>query len=121
MAVVKKNLAGYTWGLVPESFGISAKSFKSKFDSELYKHKNEQGETIGKVFWDFKMSGTVSGATNAVPALAIGDSITLANEITGFGVVGGTTIAHSFEVSRENEALMDLVIEFERIPTLTVV
>ena len=120
MAVNKINLANYTWGCVSESFGISAKSLKQKADSELFKHKNEQGETIGKVFWDFKITGTISGAVSGNITLEIADTVTLANGIPLGGVIGGSTLIHSMEISRENEALMDLSIEFERIPTLTV-
>lgn len=121
MAAIKKNLASYTWGITPETFGVSAKSFRQKADSSIFAHKDEQGETAGKVFYDFKSAGSVSGATTAVPNENIADAITLTNEIAALGgVTGGTTLIHSVEVSKENEALMEMTIEFERHPTLTV-
>lgn len=121
MAVSLKNMTGKTWGLTAETWGICAKSFRQKADSEIFRHKNEQGETDGKVFYDFKQAGTISGATTAAPDEDIGDAITLANEISALGgVTGGTTLVHSVEVSKENEAVMELTLEFERHPTLTI-
>jgi len=123
MAAIKKNLAAHTWGLTPETFGISAKSFSQKADSDIFAHKDEQGETAGKVFYNFKSAGSISGATTAVPDENIADAITLANEqanLGGAAVTGGTTLIHSVAISKENEALMDITIEFERHPTLTV-
>ena len=121
MAAVLKNLNNYAWGLVPETFGISVKSFSQKADSEIFEHKDPQGETAGKVFFNFKVSGTISGATSAAIDETVSDSITLANEIATLGgVTGGTTLIHSIDVSKENQGLQDLTIEFERHPTLTV-
>lgn len=121
MAAIKKNLANHVWGLTAETFGISAKSFSQKADSDIFAHKDEQGETAGKVFYNAKSAGSVSGATTAVPNENIGDAITLANEIAGLGgVTGGTTLIHSVSISKENEALMEMTIDFERHPTLTV-
>jgi len=121
MAATLKNLSGYTWGLTAETWGISVKSFSQKAGSEIFKHKDHQGETVGKVFFDFNITGSVSGATTAAPNENIADAITLANEIAALGgVTGGTTLIHEVEVSKENEKLMDLTINFERHPTLTV-
>lgn len=121
MAAIKKNLANHTWGLTAETWGISAKSFRQKAESSIFAHKDEQGETSGKVFYDFKSSGSVTGATTATPDENIADAITLANQIAGLGgVSGGTTLIHSVEVAKENENLMELTLEFERHPTLTV-
>jgi len=114
-------MTGKTWGLTEETWGISVKSFRQKADSEIFRHKDHQGETDGKVFYDFKTAGTVSGATTAAPNEAVGDAITLANEIAALGnVSGGTTLIHSVEVAKENEAVMELTLEFERHPTLTI-
>jgi hypothetical protein len=122
MAAALKNLSGYTWGLTTETFGISVKSFTQKAGSEIFAHKDHQGETVGKVFFDFSVSGSISGATTAAPDENIADAITLANQIAGLGgVTGGTTLIHSVEVSKENEKLMELTLEFERHPTLTII
>lgn len=116
-----KNMTGKVWALTAETFGISVKSFRQKSDSEIFRHKDHQGETDGKAFYDFKSAGTISGATTAAVDEEVGDGITLANEDSDLGgVVGGTTLIHSVEISKENEAVQELTLEFERHPTLTV-
>lgn len=120
MAASLKNMTGKVWGLTPET-GFSVKSFRQKADSEIFNHKDHQGETDGNAFYDFKQSITVSGATTAAPAWAIGGAVSLANEIDDLGgVEGGTTLIHSVEISRENENVQEVTIEAVRRPTLTV-
>lgn len=114
-------MSGKTWGLTAETFGISVKSFRQKSDSDVFLHKDHQGEVDGKVFYNFKVTGTVSGATTATSNENIGDSITLANQEASLGgVTGGTTLIQSVEISKENESVQEVTIEFERYPTLTV-
>jgi hypothetical protein len=121
MAAVLKNMSGKTWGLTAETFGIAVKSFKQKSDSDVFMHKNEQGEVDGKVFYNFKQTGTISGATTSTSNENIGDAITLANQQASLGgVTGGTTLIQSVEISKENESVEEVTIEFERYPTLTV-
>ena len=121
MAAVLKNMSGKTWGLTAETWGIAVKSYRQKADSDVYTHKDHQGEVDGKVFYNFKQSGSVSGATTATSNENIGDSITLANQEASLGgVTGGTTLIHSVEISKENESVQEVTIEFERYPTLTV-
>jgi hypothetical protein len=121
MAASLKNMTGKTWGLTEETWGISVKSFRQKADSEIFRHKDHQGETDGKVFYDFKQAGSCSGATTAAPDENVGDAITLANEVADLGgASGGTTLIHSVEIAKENEAVQELTVEFERHPTLTV-
>lgn len=121
MAAILKNLSGKTWGLSSESAnGISAKSFDQKAGSEIFKHKDEQGETSGKVFYDFSQSGTLTGATTAAPSVDVADPVTLANEIATLGgVAGGTTLVTSVAVKKGNDILQEITVEFERHPTLT--
>jgi hypothetical protein len=121
MAAVLKNMSGKTWGLTAETWGIAVKSFRQKADSDVFLHKDHQGEVDGKVFYNFKVTGSVSGATTATSNENIGDAITLANQEASLGgVTGGTTLVQSVEISKENESVQEVTIEFERYPTLTV-
>lgn len=121
MAAVHKNIGGRTWGLIAETFGIVVKDFKQKSDSEIFRHKDEQGETEAKTFYDFKTGGTVTGATTSAVDEEIGDGISLANEHSTLGgVTGGTSLIHSVEISRSNEAAEEMTLEWERVATLTV-
>lgn len=122
MSATLKNLSGYTFGCASEtSNGVSVTSFNQKSESEILRHKDHVGQTIGKVFYDERTGGTLTGKTTADPTLAIGDSATFTNQFATLGgVTGGTTLVHTIELSRENEGLREITIEWERCPGLTV-
>jgi hypothetical protein len=121
MAALIKNGTGKTWGVAVESIGLSAEDYKQKADSDIFRHKNEVGEEVTKVFYNFKSAGTITGVTTASTDEAVGASLTLANEVSGLGgVSGGTTLIHSVELTRQSEQLQKVTLEFERHPTLTV-
>jgi hypothetical protein len=122
MSATLKNLSGYTWGCASETTnGVSVTGFDQKSESEILRHKDHVGKTIGKVFSDERTGGTLTGVTTGAPTIAIADSITMPNEIATLGgVTGGTTLVHTVAISKGNEALQTITIEWERCPGLTV-
>lgn len=121
MAAVKKNLPNLNWGLTAETWGISAKSYTQKADSDVFEHKDEQGEVTGEVLYNFKMEGSISGACVGAPNENVGDAITNLNEVATLGgVTGGTTVIRSVEITKENEGLMEITVTFIRRPTMTI-
>jgi hypothetical protein len=121
MAAVKKNMPNHVWGLVAESFGVVVKSFTEKADCDIFEHKNEQGEVDGEVLFNFKVEGSLTGATTGNPSLNVGDALTCSNAFAGLGgVAGGTNTIRSVELTRENENVREMTVTFIRRPTLTI-
>lgn len=115
MAGILKSLDGKTPNLAAESFGISIANFKESAESEVFEHKDENGEVDGEMFFNPSLSATADGATTAAPTLKLADDIVFANSIANFGgVTGGTYRVRKLEQTRAQGVVRTLSIEAKK-------
>ena len=95
------TVSSVEFGITNET-GILLSSFSRNVTANKSELRDAEGEVVAVAITSKQAEITLEGTLNGSPAYNVGALLTLANDIDGYGLSGGTTIVNSVQEKATN-------------------